>query len=232
MDREAEATMAERDATPDRPGGRRARPPVATRAGKDSLRWWLPVGVGVSAIAAGVTLQLVPDVPPRVMAAVVGAVLALGGIACLRRQVTGWVVFAPVAATIWLLSGLSQLVVAATVSDRSGDRVLALGGVSTVIGTAFALWPRSTPIGSVPIVRPPVVLPRVVPPPVALAYAADPSVPLPPEVERWTTCSRCTTGTFHRLRSSSSGSSVQGPWTLRPVPWSDHSWRASTCPRL
>jgi hypothetical protein len=94
-----------------------------------------------------------------------------------------------VAATIWLLSGLFQLVIAAAASGRSGDRLLALGGVSTVVGTAFALWPRSTPV------------------------IPGPDNSDPPKTQPRDDLSPSSPGAFHRLRSSSSGSSVQGPWT-------------------
>jgi len=190
--------MARRHSTPDHPDGSKSHPPVGARAGEGSLRWWLAVVLGLSSIAVGITIQVVPDASLRVVAAVIGVVLALRGIASLRRLVPGWTVLAHLVATTWLLSGLFQLVIAAVV----GGRLLALGAVTTVVGTAFAVWPRSTGV----VRRPAVPAP---------ASASDTRGPDMTEVEPRDVCSRSFPGSFHRLRSSDSGSSVLGPWTPR-----------------
>lgn len=163
--------------------------------GDSFLRWWAPAALGVASIVAGVTLQVLPDMPLRVMVAVVGAGLVLAGISRLSRLGPGWAVLAPVVAAMWLLSGLLQLVIAVTVDGPATSRLLALGGVSTLVGTAFAVWPRSLPLASAPDPGAP---------------DADPTGPGRPddltsdatEAEPWDACSQSSPGSFPDSRYS------------------------------
>jgi hypothetical protein len=163
--------------------------------GQSFLRWWVPAALGIVSIVTGVTLQVLPDMPLRVAVGVLGAALVLYGIARLRRLGAGWAVLAPVVAAMWLLSGLLQLVIAVTVDGPATPRLLALGGVSTLVGTAFAVWPRSLPLA---------------PAPGPGAPDADPSGPGRPddltsdatEAPRWDACSPSSPGSFRGSRCS------------------------------
>ena len=107
----------------------------------NASRWWLPAVLGIGSIVTGVALQVLPDAPLRVTVAVVGVALVFGGIGRLRSLGPAWAVLAPVVAIMWLLSGLLQLVIAVTVDGSATARLLALGGLSMLVGTGFAVWP-------------------------------------------------------------------------------------------
>jgi len=114
--------------------------PLATR--ESPLHWWVPAMLGVTAIAFGIALPILPDVSLRVMATLVGVAFVLGGIARLRTLVTGWAVLATVLAVLWLFSGLAVLVLATTTGGSIDGRLIGLGAFSTIVGIAFAVWPR------------------------------------------------------------------------------------------
>jgi uncharacterized membrane protein HdeD (DUF308 family) len=113
---------------------------VATR--ENPLYWWVPAMLGVAAIAFGIALPLLPDLSLRVMATLVGVAFVLGGIARLRSLVVGWAVLATVLAVLWLFSGLAVLVLATTTGGSIDGRLVGLGAFSTIVGIAFAVWPR------------------------------------------------------------------------------------------
>jgi uncharacterized membrane protein HdeD (DUF308 family) len=127
---------------PDEPGTAATSPPAGVAAPEHPLRWWLPAMLGVAAIAFGVALPVLPDASLRVIAAMFGIALVLGGIARLRTLVIGWTVLATVLAVLWLFSGLAQLVVATTAGGSIDGRLVGLGLFSTMVGIAFAVWPR------------------------------------------------------------------------------------------
>jgi uncharacterized membrane protein HdeD (DUF308 family) len=115
---------------------------AAGHAARDSrFRWWLPALLGVASIISGIALQVLPDSSLRVAVALIGGMLVLVGITCLRGCVSGWAVLATVVASLWLLSGLTQLLIASTVSGPAGNRLLRLSVASIVVGVAFAFWP-------------------------------------------------------------------------------------------
>jgi uncharacterized membrane protein HdeD (DUF308 family) len=113
---------------------------VATR--ESPLHWWVPATLGVTAIAFGIALPILPDVSLRVMATLVGVGFVLGGIARLRTLVAGWAVLATVLAVLWLFCGLAVLVLATTTGGSIDGRLIGLGAFSTIVGIAFAVWPR------------------------------------------------------------------------------------------
>jgi uncharacterized membrane protein HdeD (DUF308 family) len=127
----------------DEPGVAATEPRAGGAARNNPLHWWLPATMGVTAIAFGVALPILPDASLRVIAAMLGIAFVLGGIACLRILVTGWAVLATVLAVLWLFSGLAQLVIAMTVAGPTDGRLVGLGAFSTIVGIAFAVWPRA-----------------------------------------------------------------------------------------
>jgi uncharacterized membrane protein HdeD (DUF308 family) len=78
----------------------------------------------------------------QMLSGVVGVLLILGGVACLRNLVTAVAVLATLVAAMWLLSGLSELVIAFTVHGPSRGWLIALGVVSILTGLVFAIWPE------------------------------------------------------------------------------------------
>ena len=114
----------------------------APAAQEKPSRWWLPATLGVIAIASGIALPLLPEVSLRFIAALFGIALALGGIARLRTLVTEWAVLATILAVLWLFSGLALLVIAMTTAGSTDGRLVGLGVFSTIVGIAFAVWPR------------------------------------------------------------------------------------------
>jgi uncharacterized membrane protein HdeD (DUF308 family) len=133
--------MMETTVVRDEPGAATG-PATGIAAQENPARWWLPATLGVSAIAFGVALPLLPDESLRVIAAVLGIGLVLGGIARLRSLVTDWLVLATVLAVLWLFSGLALLVIATTSAGSTDGRLVGLGVFSTIVGIAFAVWPR------------------------------------------------------------------------------------------
>jgi uncharacterized membrane protein HdeD (DUF308 family) len=126
----------------DVPGDTATDPPAVGAAREHPLRWWLPATLGVTAIAVGIALPILPDASLRVIATMFGVALVFGGIARLRTLVIGWAVLATVLAVLWLFSGLAQLVIVTTAGGSVDGRLVGLGVFSTIIGIAFAVWPR------------------------------------------------------------------------------------------
>jgi uncharacterized membrane protein HdeD (DUF308 family) len=122
----------------------RDEPGMATgiAAQEKPARWWLPATLGVAAIAFGIALPLLPDASLRAIAVLFGIALVLGGIARLRSLVTEWLVLATILAVLWLFSGLALLVIATTTAGSTDGRLVGLGVFSTIVGIAFAVWPR------------------------------------------------------------------------------------------
>jgi uncharacterized membrane protein HdeD (DUF308 family) len=118
-----------------------AHPAADRPVAGNASRWWLPAVLGIGSIVTGVALPVLPDAPLRVVVAVVGVALVFGGIGRLRSLGPAWAVLAPVVAIMWLLSGLLQLVIAVTVDGSATARLLALSGLSMLVGTGFAVWP-------------------------------------------------------------------------------------------
>jgi uncharacterized membrane protein HdeD (DUF308 family) len=107
----------------------------------------MAVFVGIWFLAAGVTRVFGAftsgrGVGPQVLSGIVGVLLVLGGIACLRNLVAGLAAVATLVALTWLLSGMAELVLAFTVTGSARTTFLLLGGLSTVVGIVFAVWPE------------------------------------------------------------------------------------------
>ena len=112
---------------------------------KETLRT-LGVLVGIWLMVAGAARVLGAFVSDRgvgrqVLSGTVGALMLIGGVACLRNVVNGVLVLALIIALTWLLSGMAEIVIAFQASGRTRTWLLALGIVSVVIGLAFTFWP-------------------------------------------------------------------------------------------
>jgi uncharacterized membrane protein HdeD (DUF308 family) len=77
----------------------------------------------------------------QVLSGVVGVVLLIGGVACLRNVARGVLVLALVVALAWLLSGMAELVIAFQTTGSTRMWLTVLGVVSIAIGLAFTFWP-------------------------------------------------------------------------------------------
>ena len=99
--------------------------------------WLLLAGVArvVSAFLSGRGLGAV------VLSGIVGILLILGGVACLRNLVTRLAVLATVVALVWLFSGLSELVAGFTIQGSSRIWFILLGALSVLVGIALLVWP-------------------------------------------------------------------------------------------
>jgi uncharacterized membrane protein HdeD (DUF308 family) len=103
--------------------------------------------VGVWLVIAGMARVFSAFVSGRgvgaqVLSGIVGVLLILGGIACLRNLVTALALLATLVSLTWLLSGLSELAIAFTATGSSRGWLIALGVVSTLVGLTFAVWPE------------------------------------------------------------------------------------------
>lgn len=135
--------------------------------------WWSLVGLGAVSVLLGVFVLVWPEATLRVMAAlagiwlvvgglvrifgafvtgrgvgrqvlsgIVGVVVVLVGVACLRNLVTTVALLAAVVAVSWLLSGIAEAVMAAEAPHGSKGLLLAAGLLSIGIGFVFLFVPR------------------------------------------------------------------------------------------
>jgi uncharacterized membrane protein HdeD (DUF308 family) len=77
-----------------------------------------------------------------VLSGIVGVLVVLIGVACLRNLVTTVALLAAVVAVTWLLSGIAEAVMAAEASRGSRGLLLAAGLLSIAIGFVFLFVPR------------------------------------------------------------------------------------------
>jgi len=135
--------------------------------------WWSLVGLGAVSVLLGVFVLVWPEATLRVMAAlagiwlvvgglvrifgafvtgrgvgrqvlsgIVGVIVVLIGVACLRNLVTTVALLAAVVAVSWLLSGIAEAVMAAEAPHGSKGLLLAAGLLSIGIGFVFLFVPR------------------------------------------------------------------------------------------
>jgi len=114
---------------------------------------WPELSLGVMAVLVGCWLLLsgiariigafLPgSVGQRVLSAVVGVVLVIAGMICLRNLVTGVAVLALMVAFTWLFGGFTALVMG--FRSEGGTRVvlIVLGALSALLGLVFLFVPR------------------------------------------------------------------------------------------
>jgi uncharacterized membrane protein HdeD (DUF308 family) len=78
----------------------------------------------------------------QVLSGIVGVVLVLGGLACLRNLVTALAVLAFMVALTWIFSGLAEVVVAVQATGATRAALLVLGVLSLLAGFVFLVTPR------------------------------------------------------------------------------------------
>ena len=106
----------------------------------------LGVIVGIWMLVAGV-MRIVnafvrgQGVGRQVLSGIVGVVLVLGGLACLRDIATSLVALALIVALSWMLSGIAEIVMAVDASGSSRIWSLVLGVVSAGLGLIFLFFP-------------------------------------------------------------------------------------------
>ncbi|GAA0916309.1 HdeD family acid-resistance protein [Virgisporangium aurantiacum] len=170
--------MTDSPATPGAEAPAGLRPSLASQQVviRDSglFPWWSVVGLGIVSVLLGIVVVGWPTATLKVMAAlaglwlllgglvrifsafvsgrgvgrqmlsgIVGVVLVIVGVACLRDLVRTVELLAVVVAVTWLLSGIAEVVMAAD-AKRGGSRValLATGLISIVLGLVFLFVPR------------------------------------------------------------------------------------------
>jgi uncharacterized membrane protein HdeD (DUF308 family) len=99
--------------------------------------WLVLVGIGriLGAFLSG------QNVGRRALSGVVGVVLLIGGVACLRELTTRVLVLAMFIALTWILSGLAELVFALQTAGPMRTWIVVFSLVSIGIGIVFLVWP-------------------------------------------------------------------------------------------
>jgi uncharacterized membrane protein HdeD (DUF308 family) len=77
----------------------------------------------------------------QMLSGIVGVLLVVGGVACLRNLATGLAVLATIVALMWLFSGLSEIALAMSATGSTRVGMLVLGVASTIVGFALIVWP-------------------------------------------------------------------------------------------
>lgn len=80
----------------------------------------------------------------QVLSGIVGILLVIGGVACLRDLTKGAAVLAFVIALMWILSGIAELVVAQEAGTWARRWLIVLGVASLVVGFVFVFSPGLT----------------------------------------------------------------------------------------
>jgi uncharacterized membrane protein HdeD (DUF308 family) len=78
----------------------------------------------------------------QVLSGIVGVVLVIGGVACLRDLANGLAILAFLVALTWLFSGLSELAIAFQATGASRLWLGLLGVLSIVAGLVFVFTPN------------------------------------------------------------------------------------------
>jgi len=133
--------------------------------------WWLILSLGIVSVLLGITVLVWPGpslgvmavlvgcwlllsgiarivgaflpggVGQRVLSAVVGVVLVIAGMICLRNLVTGLAVLALMVAFTWLFGGLAAMVMGFQASGGTRVALIALGTLSALLGLVFLFVP-------------------------------------------------------------------------------------------
>lgn len=99
---------------------------------------WLVVA-GAMRVAAALTEH--NGLGRRLLTGVVGAVLVVGGVACLRNVAAGVTLLALVVGLAWLLTGISEIGIGLMTHGRTRVWLITMGIVSLVVGLVFVMWP-------------------------------------------------------------------------------------------
>ncbi|MEV0127642.1 DUF308 domain-containing protein [Dactylosporangium sp. NPDC050688] len=102
---------------------------------------WLIVA-GAMRVAAALTEH--HGLGRRLLTGVVGAVMVVGGVACLRNVATGVTLLALVVGLAWLLTGISEIGIGLMTHGRTRVWLTTMGVVSLVVGLVFVVWPSAS----------------------------------------------------------------------------------------
>ena len=80
----------------------------------------------------------------QLLSGIVGILLVIGGVACLRDLTKGAAVLAFVVALMWILSGIAELVAAQPAGPWARRWLIVLGVASLVVGFVFVFSPQLT----------------------------------------------------------------------------------------
>ncbi|WP_433788901.1 HdeD family acid-resistance protein [Actinoplanes sp. CA-252034] len=100
---------------------------------------WLAAG-GLARIVAAF-LPTGRSVAGHVFSGVVGIIVLVAGLACLRNLITGLLVLAVVFGTTWVLSGLALVLAGATRHGALRAALLVVGVLTILLGVAFVVLP-------------------------------------------------------------------------------------------
>jgi uncharacterized membrane protein HdeD (DUF308 family) len=106
----------------------------------------LAVLVGIWLLVAGVARIFGAFLPGRgvgraVLSGIVGVLLVIGGVLCLRNLVNGLVVLAVIVALTWMFSGLAEIMLAFAAHGGTRALLLVTGILSVIAGFLFLVWP-------------------------------------------------------------------------------------------
>ncbi len=77
----------------------------------------------------------------RLVTGLVGAVMVVGGIACLQNVADGVVVLALIVGLAWLMTGMSEIGIGLMTHGRARVWLTTMGVASLVVGLVFVVWP-------------------------------------------------------------------------------------------
>lgn len=99
---------------------------------------WLIVA-GVMRVAAALTDH--HALGRRLVTGLVGAVMVVGGVACLQDVADGVVVLALIVGLAWLMTGMSEIGIGLMTHGRARVWLTTMGVASLVVGLVFVVWP-------------------------------------------------------------------------------------------
>jgi uncharacterized membrane protein HdeD (DUF308 family) len=129
---------------------------VATMCFGIAILAWPDASVRVVAVLVGIWLLLAGlarivgafvwrrGLGRQLLSGIVGIVLVIGGVACLRDLAKGGAVLAFLIALVWILSGIAELVVAQEAGTWARRWLIVLGIASLVVGFVFVFSPALT----------------------------------------------------------------------------------------
>jgi uncharacterized membrane protein HdeD (DUF308 family) len=129
---------------------------VATMCFGIAILAWPGASVRVVAVMVGVWLLLTGlsrivgafvlrrGLGRQLLSGIVGILLVIGGVACLRDLTKGAAVLAFVVALMWVLSGIAELVIAQQADPWARRWLIVLGVASLVVGFVFVFSPQLT----------------------------------------------------------------------------------------
>jgi uncharacterized membrane protein HdeD (DUF308 family) len=103
--------------------------------------------VGIWVLFAGIARILGAFLPGsslgrQLLSGIVGVLLVIAGVACLRDLVKALALLAVIIALTWMLSGLAWVVLGAQTTGPARAWLLAVGILSIIIGVVILVWPE------------------------------------------------------------------------------------------